>query len=165
MSTPERAGTGPPGRSGVSVGELGHRGIQRPATARETRTNVKRKAYISGQITGLTEDEYTDLFGRAEAVLMDMGFEPVSPLKVVACETESCNEDRRKESGEYLHDWTCYMRHDLAAMLGCEYLFTLPNHHSSRGAKMEIDLARQLEITVCHFDLELNTFRYEGDFK
>lgn len=121
---------------------------------------MKKKAYISGQITGLPQAEYSDNFGKAEASLIDAGFDPVNPLKVPACVGEGCNQDFRKEDGTYLHAWQCYMQYDLIAMLECEYVFMLPDYRNSQGALFELEVAERVGLSILYFeDAAASTFK------
>lgn len=114
------------------------------------------KVYISGQITGLTHDEYTDLFGRAEAFLQNEGHEPVNPLKVLACAEEECSQTgETKPDGSYLHHYSCYMKYDLLALLECDGIAMLPNWVASKGADIEKTVAEVCGLQVFFFDHDL----------
>lgn len=110
------------------------------------------KGYISGQISGLTADEASDLFGRAEAWLLNEGHDPINPLKVVACESEDCNPDNyggpREGHVGYLHHWRCYMKYDIAALMEADFILMLPNHLVSEGATFEKLIAEKVGIEV-----------------
>lgn len=110
------------------------------------------KIYISGKISGLSHNEYTDLFGRAEAHLLDLGHQPVNPLKLTACDDENCNGDERKPDGAYLHSWPCYLKFDIAAMLECDAIAMLPNWHESKGAKFERFVAEGVGLLPLFFN-------------
>lgn len=126
------------------------------------------KVYISGPISGLTEDEYSTNFGRAEAYLLDKGHEPVNPLKVLACVTEDCQRTdgepggQSKDDGSYLHDWRCYMKHDIISMMDCESILMIPGWCESRGALIELEIARNLEYNLAELgDDYQQTFNLE----
>ncbi len=107
------------------------------------------RGYTSGQISGLTQAEYTENFDRADLLLLKLGFEPVNPIKVTACEDEDCNDTGDlKEDGTYLHNYQCYMKHDFKALLDCDVICMLPNHLDSKGASQELALAVWSGITV-----------------
>lgn len=114
------------------------------------------KVYISGQITGLEHDEYTDLFAKAEAFLLERGDDPKNPLKVPACFAEDCNGDKTKPDGSYLHSWACYLKTDLIAMLECDAIYMLSNHHRSAGAQLELYVAERVGMQVIFQQHDLN---------
>ncbi len=93
---------------------------------------MKKKIYISGAITGF-EKVAPLLFEIAERKLKEQGFEVVNPMTI-----------------EHNHDltWNSYMRVDLKALLDCDYIFMLSNWKVSRGAKIEHQLALDLEIGI-----------------
>ena len=93
---------------------------------------MTKKIYISGAITGF-EKVAPLLFEIAENKLESQGFEVVNPMTI-----------------EHNHDlsWISYMRVDLKALLDCDYIYMLSNWRNSRGAKIEHDLAKELEIGV-----------------
>lgn len=114
------------------------------------------KVYISGAISGLAQAEYSDLFGRAEAALLNEGHDPVNPLKVLACADEECNTSgEKKKDGSYLHHYSCYMKHDLLAMLECDAIAMLPNWLTSKGANIEKTVAQVCGMQVMFFDTDL----------
>jgi hypothetical protein len=45
-------------------------------------------------------------------------------------------------------EWTDYLRYDLKSMLDCEAVVTLPGWRASRGARLEVRVARSLEMPV-----------------
>jgi hypothetical protein len=121
------------------------------------------KPYISGQISGLSADEYHEAFGKAEALLMNHDLKPVNPLKVVACATEDCTlATSRKEDGSYLHSWECYLKHDIQSLImECDSIAMLPNWTNSRGAKFELHVARELGYPIFYISRGYKTV-YKG---
>ncbi len=90
-----------------------------------------KKVYIAGKISGIEEKAF-ELFENAEQLLIKKGFEVVNPMKLPH------NHDRT---------WESYMKECLTEMMKCEYIHPLPNYLESRGANIEVDLAKQLGIT------------------
>ena len=92
----------------------------------------KKKVYISGKITGI-EDVAPQLFAEAEELITQAGFEAVNPMTI-----------------PHDHDlsWGSYMRADIKAMLDCDYVFTLDNWSHSKGAFIEVVLAKHLEMSI-----------------
>jgi len=121
------------------------------------------KVYVSGQISGLEEAEYLPLFDKAEDYLNDVGYIAVNPLKVKACQTENCNHTAEEDktflgNGDYMHHWSCYMRHDIKALLDCDAIALLPNFINSRGAAVELEVAEAIGLPVWFFTHDLNGF-------
>ena len=118
------------------------------------------KIYVSGKIAGLTEENFRESFARGCALVISEGYTPVSPLEVLACEEESCNEaGDRLENGDYLHSWQCYLRYDLIAMLDCDAIAMLPNWNTSTGAQFELDVARRIGFQVYHISSDYKELR------
>ena len=93
----------------------------------------KRKVYISGAITGI--ENYEELFNKAEEILKTNGFDVVNPVKI-----------------EHNHDntWNSFMRVDLKAMLDCDSIYMLSNYKSSKGANIELNLAKELDFEIIY---------------
>ncbi len=88
------------------------------------------RVYISGPITGMA-DRNRGAFESAESALVDLGFEPVNPLRNGLPET-AC--------------WTAHMRADIALLVTCQAIVMLPGWIKSRGATLERHIADQLGI-------------------
>lgn len=91
------------------------------------------KVYISGPITG-RENNNAAAFALAEAQLRRNGHDPVNP-HVIAPESEGM-------------EWSDYMRADIRALCRCSAVATLDGWEDSRGARLEVDIARQLGMDV-----------------
>lgn len=96
----------------------------------------KNLVYISGPMTG-----YSDLnapaFAAAADTLRSLGFTPVDPSRHVI-------EDAT---------WSDYLRVDLADMLMCTGVALLPNWETSRGARLEVSVAKELGMIVLSMDV------------
>jgi len=95
----------------------------------------KRKAYICGKVTGLDRMEVELLFNEAESKLRANGYQPVNPLKIVPEKT----------------GWIKAMRLCINELLGCKTILLLPGWNKSRGAKLEMDIARELELNFLSY--------------
>lgn len=95
---------------------------------------MKKIMYISGKITGI-EKEAPALFEAAEKEVIEMGFEPLNPMKLPS------DHDRT---------WNSYMKECLAALRECDEVYMLDNWHMSKGALIEAKLAHSLEMPI-HF--------------
>lgn len=94
-----------------------------------------KKCYIAGQIGGLSVDEYTDNFMRAEKEVVMMGMHPISPLDLP--------HDHDKS-------WKSYMVEDLTEMLKCDCVYAQKNIRFSPGGMIEIETAMKIGINVIH---------------
>lgn len=92
---------------------------------------VKEKVYISGAITGVLN--YADKFNKAEQELRDMGFDVFNPCNMGIVEG---------------FEWADYMKKDIAMLMECDYIYPLKEWKKSRGAKIEMKLAKKLGIEV-----------------
>ena len=92
-----------------------------------------KRIYISGPITG-----YRNLnrpaFSQAANELTAVGLTPVNPFDLI-------------EAADHL-TWVDYMKADLAALLACDGVATLPGWQESRGARVEVELAHALQMPV-----------------
>lgn len=91
-----------------------------------------KTVYIAGKISGIEEQAF-QLFENAEQLLIKRGFKVVNPMKL------SHNHDRT---------WESYMKECINEMMKCDVIYPLPNWHESKGAKIEMDLARKLNIKI-----------------
>lgn len=92
------------------------------------------KIYISGQITGIPIEESTANFDRLEKRLTDAGHEVLNPMKLTH------NHEKT---------WLKYMQEDIYHLMDCEFLVFMENSVYSKGAGIEICIARMFEIPVC----------------
>jgi len=88
--------------------------------------------YISGQITGLTIEEYTYNFEHAAFILTLAGFKAVSPLNIKPL----------------FKTWFWYMVSDIAVLFFCDCIYFLDNWEGSRGAKIERKVAEFLRKRI-----------------
>jgi hypothetical protein len=92
------------------------------------------KLYICGRITG--DADYQAKFLDAENKLYEAGFRPVNPAARVPADT----------------DWNQAMREAISLMLQCDGVALLPDWKESRGAKIEVRLSIDLDITFMSVD-------------
>lgn len=93
--------------------------------------NQNKKCYISGPIAGYRRDEVEGAFGAMAKNLRALGIEPVSPLQN-GLPAEST--------------WEEHMRADIKLLVDCDYIIMLDGWADSRGARIELNLARGLGI-------------------
>ena len=99
------------------------------------------KVYISGKITGLSQEEYERTFEEAELEILQNGDQPVNPVKVENLCVEECGSASTFKDGSYKHTWGCYMKYDIIALLDCDAIYVLDNWMDSKGARIEVALA------------------------
>lgn len=99
-----------------------------------TEEKLKKKVYISGQITGLDERECKAFFKQAEGIIRQFGYDPINPTALD--ETENIEH----------WSWHDYMKRDIKLLCGCDYIYLLPNWSKSRDAKFEYMIADMLQI-------------------
>jgi len=97
---------------------------------------MANKTYISGKITGI-EREASMLFERAEMYLIQLGHDPINPMKL---------------NHEHDKSWHSYMREDIKALCDCDSIFMLSNWVDSKGAIIEHTIAMYLGLKVIYQD-------------
>lgn len=91
------------------------------------------KLYLAGPMTGLPEFNFPAFRERA-AALRAQGHEVLNPAEL--------------DDGDTSQAWDYYMRRDLALLLECEAVAVLPRWQRSRGASLEVHVARTLGMPV-----------------
>lgn len=86
--------------------------------------------YISGAVTGV--EDYLALFNDAERVLLEAGYRVCNPVRL-------CHSDWK---------WERCMKTVLKAMMDCDALALLDNWKQSRGANLEVYLAKELRMPI-----------------
>ncbi len=91
------------------------------------------RLYIAGPMTGLPDFNYPSFFKAAER-LRETGHDPINPA--------------RSEGREGCATWLHYLRASLRDIANCDGVATLPGWQASRGAVVEVELARSLGLPV-----------------
>lgn len=91
----------------------------------------KKKIYIAGKVTGEDIAECTEKFKTAQTQIEALGFEAINPLDVV---------------GDWQTPWNKAMRMCVAKLTECDGIAMLPDWHKSKGAIVEWEISKQLEI-------------------
>ena len=91
----------------------------------------KKKVYIGGKMTGLTDEESQALFERAEKMLMANGYKVINPWKIKV---------PKYYSGQLLRS--------LKELSKCDAIYLLENWLDSNGAKCEYWFARGIGIDI-----------------
>jgi hypothetical protein len=95
------------------------------------------KLYIAGPMSGRPDSNYPAFFGAARD-LTACGFEVINPA--------------RSSGQEHCHTWQDYMRRGLRDLADCDAVATLPGWAESRGAALEVHVARSLTMPVRSVD-------------
>lgn len=112
-----------------------------------TREGVK--LYLSGPIT--CNPNYILDFENWQNFLQTKGYEVVNPATL----------------GDGLADWHCYLKRDIPYLIECDGIFAMPGWECSKGAQLEIDLARRLDLKCLTIKdgkvVELVGRKFDGD--
>ena len=92
------------------------------------------RLYVAGPMSGLPDFNYP-AFNAAERVLRVRGYAVLNPVKA-----EEHNDTGKPQT------WDWYMRHALRMVLDSEGLALLPGWENSRGATLEVQVAKALGL-------------------
>lgn len=95
------------------------------------------RLYLAGPMSGLPEFNFPAFHARASALRLE-GHTVLNPAEL--------------DGGDTSGTWAEYLRRDLALLLECEAVAVLPGWEKSRGANLEVHVARSLEMPVLHAD-------------
>lgn len=93
---------------------------------------MKHHIYLCGPMTGLPDFNHP-AFNTAAQALRESGYDVFSPTENGVPRTA---------------DWATHMRADIAALTQCRSVATLPGWAASKGAMLEVHIARQLGMPV-----------------
>jgi hypothetical protein len=96
------------------------------------------KLYISGPMTGLPEHNFP-AFKAAAARLTAAGYDVLNPAENFGGRTDL----ERK----------AYMREDISNVLKADGIATLPGWQDSKGARLEVAIARELDLEAANVDM------------
>lgn len=97
---------------------------------------MSTKIYISGKISGLPHAIALSKFKVAERMLIEEDYAPINPMEL--------------NHTEHDQSWKSFMRVDLKALCDCDVIYMLNNYEESRGAKIELQLARDLGMKIIY---------------
>jgi hypothetical protein len=98
---------------------------------------IRPTLYVAGPMTGLPEFNYP-AFVAAAADLRRAGYAVLCPV----------DSEKHNPTPGTPQSWEWYMRHALRMVLNADGIATLPDWESSRGARVEVDLAQHLGMDV-----------------
>lgn len=90
------------------------------------------KVYVAGPMSGLPEFNYPAFF-HASAKLEEVGIEAINPARTRPPECKT---------------WLDFMRHSLRDLADCDGICALSGWGDSRGASLEVHIARSLDLPV-----------------
>ena len=99
------------------------------------------RVYLSGKITGLTKEEYTRNFARAEQHYLTAGFEVVNPVTI----GEKLLQEKPDASYED------FMKLDLEALATCTAIALISGWEDSPGAAREKAEAERLGLEIMQY--------------
>lgn len=101
------------------------------------------RIYISGPISGM-KDLNVEEFNSAEQELRVLGHKPINPHDIARNLHLSRGLDMRCANVS----WSDYMRPCISALSRCHAILMLEGWRNSRGARLEIHIARELGIKI-----------------
>jgi nucleoside 2-deoxyribosyltransferase len=121
-----------------------------------------KKVYISGPMSGIPELNHSE-FEKAEIKMKSFGFEVFNPHKFEEQKTEEfLNKVKNLNEND---NWIQFMKVDIVKMIQeCEFVLALNNWERSRGATLELFIAKSLGMPIIHHETyeELNvSFKIE----
>lgn len=101
------------------------------------------KVYIAGPMIGYDEFNFPQFF-QAERELIGLGHEPLNP----AWNNGDNLEEALKNAEEGGRTWEEYMRKDIVYLAQADIICVLKDWYKSKGARLEVKLAKALDIPV-----------------
>jgi hypothetical protein len=95
------------------------------------------RLYVAGPMTGIPQNNYPEFFN-VERYLRDRGYDILNPARI----------DQLYNQSLAPRPWNWYMRKAIHMLVSCDGVATLPGWRQSRGASLEVDVARRLEMGV-----------------
>lgn len=104
-----------------------------------------KKIYISGAITDMPNGNKFE-FEKYENKFRVLGLEPINPHKL---HTEEQIEK---------FTWHDFMKSDIKALVDCDIVAVINGWQKSKGANLEVHIARHLEIPIVNADTLIEIF-------
>ena len=99
------------------------------------------RVYLSGQITGLSKEEYTRNFQRAEQHYKSAGFEVINPVTI--------GEELFKKKSEVSYE--DFMTEDIKALKTCTHIALITGWEKSPGAHREKAEAERRGLEIMQY--------------
>lgn len=97
---------------------------------------MRQKVYLSGPMTGYPDYNRPAFFAAEQSLSTVLDADFINPARITP-----------SKAGNQWHD---YMRSSLKGMLDAEVIYMLNGWEASRGAKIELELAKELGMTVMY---------------
>lgn len=104
------------------------------------------KIYIAGPMTGMKDWNFPAFF-EAEEQLNRLGYKAINPAKNDG-ETIEIALEAAGNVGNPNHNWSYYMRRDLPHLLDSDAVCLLPGWKNSKGATLEVEVARAIGLPL-----------------
>ena len=101
---------------------------------------MQKTIYISGKITGT--DDYEDRFLKAEHKLKTRGFNVLNPVRT--------GRWLERYLAPKIPTWVEYMKQDIKAMMSADCIYMLKGYRESKGARLELFLAKILKYEIIY---------------
>lgn len=95
-----------------------------------------KRVYIAGKITGLPQEFVQKKFKEAQETLTKLGFIVYNPVNLV---------------NDFSTPWNIAMKICISTLIDCDAMVLLPCWQNSKGAKIERQLAEDLDILICNY--------------
>lgn len=104
------------------------------------------RVYVAGPMAGLPDHNFPAFHVAADA-LRSNGYEVISPAEL-ATEAELAEGNRLGAAFRETQTYRECLKRDLRAVLDCDAVQLLPGWEASRGAQLEVSVARAVGIDV-----------------
>ena len=101
---------------------------------------MQKTIYISGKITGT--DDYEERFRKVEIELMSRGFNVLNPVKA--------GKWLERYLAPKFPTWVEYMKYAIKLMMFADCIYMLKGYRESRGARLELFLAKILKYEIIY---------------
>ena len=95
---------------------------------------MKPKIYLCGKISGLPWKHVKGKFNRLEVMAIKMGYEPINPIVF----------------GDFKKTWISQMKECIKKLVDCDAILVGSDWRSSDGAKVEMFIAKKLNIEMIY---------------
>jgi|SRR5699024_10362310 len=103
--------------------------------------SLRMVGVVHGKMTGLP-DYNRPKFNEVEQILTEIGYTVYNPANI--------EFQLKKEMPHTTLEWKDYMREALKMMLNCNSIFVIKGYETSKGANIEIELAKKLELNIIY---------------